>query len=273
MPTQTASLELFKRNEHDFQNRKYRQTSLSAEQHVTSVQRMESTYLAPKHEGGHERGYMFREALAALGDDLTGKHILDYCCGRGDLGIYLSMRGAKVYGFDFSPEAIKVARVKNRANRQQVTFSVMDAEHLEYPDAYFDAIIGFEAIHHVIIHPRVPGEMARVLKLGGKAVFAENYGHNPVLELYRRLGTLRRNKSSERGEVILKRGMVQQAFGPYFEHVEMRPISMLYMAKRKINNLGLLRTLFQLDHFLLSRLPALSMMCGESIVTLRSPRS
>jgi hypothetical protein len=93
----------------------------------------------------------------------------------------------------------------------------------------------------------------------------------PVLELYRRLGTLRRNKSNERGEVILKRDMVQQAFTPHFEHVEMRPISMLYMAKRKINNLGLLRKVFLLDQLLLSRFPALTMLCGESIVTLRNP--
>jgi hypothetical protein len=66
--------------------------------------------------------------------------------------------------------------------------------------------------------------------------------------------------------------MMQQAFTPHFEHVEMRPISMLYMAKRKINRLGLLREVFLLDQLLLSRFPALSMMCGESIVTLRNPR-
>ena len=263
--------EVLKQNEYRYQNKKYSKTSLNADQHLTSIKHMEASYLAPKHEGGHERGYMFREALTALGtDDLAGKRILDYCCGRGDLGIYLSMKGAEVYGFDFSPEAIKVAQVKNRANRQSARFAVMDAEGLEYTDAFFDAIIGFEAIHHVIVHPGVPGEIARVLKPGGIAVFAENYGHNPVLELYRRLGTLRRNKSNERGEVILKRDMVQQAFTPHFEHVEMRPISMLYMAKRKINNLGLLRKVFLLDQLLLSRFPALTMLCGESIVTLRN---
>ena len=191
-----------KKNEYIFQNKKYALTRLDADDHVTSVARFEQKYLTPKHDGGHARGSLFAQTIAQLfSEDPSGKRILDYCCGRGDLGIYLSMKlaAAEVYGFDFSDAAIKVASLKNQANHLNVHFDVMDAENLTYGDGFFDYIVGFEALHHVIIHPNVPKELARVIKPGGKIIFGENYGNNPLFELYRKLNTLRKTKEQRTG--------------------------------------------------------------------------
>ena len=87
---------------------------------------------------------------------IKGRRILDYCCGRGELGVYLAMKGATVYGFDFSEKAIELANFKAKVNDVRVGFEVMDAEQLLYPDGYFDFVIGFDALHHVIVQPRVP---------------------------------------------------------------------------------------------------------------------
>jgi len=62
----------------------------------------------------------------------------------------------------------------------------MDAEHLAFPDASFDLVCGTSIIHHLDVD-RAYGEVARVLKPGGIAVFLEALGHNPAINGYRRL--------------------------------------------------------------------------------------
>jgi ubiquinone/menaquinone biosynthesis C-methylase UbiE len=236
-----------KENEYLFQNKKYALTPLDVATHITSQATFERNYLTPKHEGGQERGYLFGQAIAEIvSKNLSGKRILDYCCGRGDLAIYLCMKDtrAEIYGFDFSDAAIKVASLKNQANNLNVHFDVMDAENLQYSDDFFDYIIGFEALHHVLIHPNVPREIARIIKKDGKIVFAENYGHNPIFELYRKFNTLRKNRSYERGEVILKKAMIEESFSAYFSTIKIIPLSLLYMAKHKIHSQAILKRIF-----------------------------
>jgi ubiquinone/menaquinone biosynthesis C-methylase UbiE len=151
-----------------------------------------------------------------------------------------------------------------------VHFDVMDAEQLQYSDGFFDYIIGFEALHHVLIHPNVPKEIARVIKKTGKIVFAENYGQNPIFDFYRKVNTLRRNKSNERGEIILKRVLIEKKFSPYFSRIKIFPLSFLYMLKHKIHRRIILEKLFFLDKLLLRKCPILKEMCGESVVILEN---
>jgi 2-polyprenyl-3-methyl-5-hydroxy-6-metoxy-1,4-benzoquinol methylase len=264
---------LLKQNEYSFQNRKYAKTPLEIQKHITSKASFEQRFLTPKHKGGHERGHLFTRAIDEIvSENLSGKRILDYCCGRGDLAVYLCMENpsADIYGFDFSDAAIKIARLKSQVNKLNGHFDVMDAENLNYADGFFDYIIGFEALHHVVIHPNVPKEIARVVKKNGKIVFAENYGQNPIFELYRTVNTLRKNKSSERGEIILKRSIINEKFSPYFSKIDIFPLSFLYMMKHRINSRVILEKLFALDNFLLGKVSILNELCGESVIVLQN---
>ena len=62
----------------------------------------------------------------------------------------------------------------------------MPAERLEYEDDQFDLICGFAIIHHLDLDLAIP-ELFRVLKKGGRAIFAEPLKGNPFIDIFRRV--------------------------------------------------------------------------------------
>jgi ubiquinone/menaquinone biosynthesis C-methylase UbiE len=90
-----------------------------------------------------------------------------------------------IHGIDISDAAVQSARTEAaRLGITNATFAVMDAEHLEFEDESFDMIFGSGIIHHLDL-TRAYGELSRVLKRGGVAVFIEPLGHNPFINSYR----------------------------------------------------------------------------------------
>lgn len=65
-------------------------------------------------------------------------------------------------------------------------FRLMDAHELRYPDASFDTVFGCAILHHLET-ARAIREFHRVLKPGGKIIFDEPLGTNPLANLIRRL--------------------------------------------------------------------------------------
>ena len=96
--------------------------------------------------------------------------------------------GARVHGIDISPVAIELARAsaKREGVARNTTFSVMDAEALDLPAASVDVVCGTSILHHLDLE-RAYGEVARVLRPTGRAIFLEPLGHNPAINAYRRL--------------------------------------------------------------------------------------
>ena len=259
-----------KRNELIFQDAKYAKSSLREEVHKTSIEECERSYLTPIHVGGrNHRGLLYSLAVQEfLKHGIQGQRVLDYCCGSGRLAVYLAMKGATVYGFDFSEQAIELAKFKAKVNNVQVAFEVMDAEQLLYPDNYFDFVIGFEALHHVIVHPRVPSELARIVRQGGEVIFAENWGgSNPLFQFWRLYTTLKRNQSANRGEVILHQAMLDKFLG-LFKEIHVEPLSLFYMSKKYFRNRSILKAFLHIDHVITGMLPFLKDYCGEAIVKL-----
>ena len=101
---------------------------------------------------------------------------LDVCCGTGDLALELRRRiGAdgRVVGCDFSEPMLELARRKSGEDGLPVEFGWADALELPYGDEGFDAVtIGFGA-RNLADLGRGLGEMARVLKPGGRLVILE----------------------------------------------------------------------------------------------------
>ena len=117
-----------------------------------------------------------------------GSSVLEFGCGPGFFAPYLAARGASVTGIDISETAI--AQAQQRAVEQGVTgnltLKVMNAEALDFPPQSFDLICGVAILHHLDLD-RAYSEIARTLKPNGRAVFLEPLGHNPVINLYRRM--------------------------------------------------------------------------------------
>src|SRR4249920_311608 len=101
---------------------------------------------------------------------------LDVCCGTGDLALELRRRigpDGRVVGSDFSEAMLELARRKSGEEGLPVEFGWADALELPYGDEGFDAVtIGFGA-RNLADLGRGLGEMARVLKPGGRLVILE----------------------------------------------------------------------------------------------------
>ena len=124
--------------------------------------------------GLHHR---WRERAADRAELAPGDSALDVCCGTGDLALALAPRvGAqgRVVGCDFSEPMLELARGK-AAERgiSQVSFEWADALELPYEDAGFDAVtVGF-GVRNLADLDTGLGEMARVLRPGGRLVILE----------------------------------------------------------------------------------------------------
>jgi SAM-dependent methyltransferase len=123
---------------------------------------------------------------ALVAERAAGLDVLEYGCGPDPEAFELARRGCRVHAIDISPVAIDLAR--RRAQQQGVaercTFHVMNGEALGFSDESFDRICGSGILHHLDLE-RGYGEIARALRPGGRAVFIEPLGHNPVINLYR----------------------------------------------------------------------------------------
>ena len=131
-------------------------------------------------------------AYSLLGD-LAGKMVLEIGCGMGEHTIRLAKRGAQVYAIDISPKMVEQSRqrVKEEGLSNQVIVLEMNAEEMEFAEDTFDAVFGHSVLHHTDLG-LTRREVYRVLKKGGVGVFVEPLGHNPLVNLFRRLTPHRR---------------------------------------------------------------------------------
>jgi SAM-dependent methyltransferase len=142
----------------------------------------------PRHYRVNPTYPVFKRMLALLGDDLSGKRVLEYGCGNGWVTLELARRGAHVSAFDISKEGVVQTRhaLRDAGLEHRCDVDVMAGERLTYADRSFDIAIGFAILHHLDLDAALP-ELHRVLKPGGQAVFGEPLASNPLVRLYRRL--------------------------------------------------------------------------------------
>jgi demethylmenaquinone methyltransferase/2-methoxy-6-polyprenyl-1,4-benzoquinol methylase len=124
---------------------------------------------------GLDRSWRRRTVRAlALGDR---PRVLDLATGTGDLAIDIARMhpGAQVIGLDPSHQMLAIARKKlaRRGLTDRVTLVAGDAQHLPYQDGEMDAATIAFGIRNVPDRTRALGEMARVVRPGGRVAVLE----------------------------------------------------------------------------------------------------
>jgi len=110
--------------------------------------------------------------------------IIEIGCGI-DETIFLPMNGCtNRYGVDLSDVAINKQKAKAKAKGIDVNFFVADAHNIDMPEESFDLIFGTSILHHLNLEI-VLKEFRRLLKPGGKVIFIEPLGINPVINYFR----------------------------------------------------------------------------------------
>ena len=97
---------------------------------------------------------------------------LDLCCGSGDLTFLLGKRvtQGQVFGVDFSPELLDVAKKKESTQRlaQPINWLEADVLELPFPSDHFDCATMGYGLRNVVDIPRCLTEIKRVLKPNAK---------------------------------------------------------------------------------------------------------
>lgn len=122
-------------------------------------------------------------------ESARGALVLDYGCGKGEYALKLLRSGAKVHGIDIAQNYVDTClkRVEEAGvDPSRYKFEIMDAHELKFPDNTFDFVVGNGILHHLNFVLAL-SEIQRVLKPGGRAIFQEPLGGNPLLKLFRRL--------------------------------------------------------------------------------------
>lgn len=117
--------------------------------------------------------------------DIRGKRLLEYGCGSGMTASLLAKAGADVTAFDISEKSVATTQLRAQLNNlPNLHAQVGVGEKLPFADASFDLAFGRAVLHHLDVDLAGP-ELLRVLKPGGKALFIEPLGMNPVLTYVR----------------------------------------------------------------------------------------
>lgn len=119
---------------------------------------------------------------------------LDVACGTGDLAFRtaLAVPTARVRGIDVSEQMLEIARPRlTQALHGRVTFSAGDLARLDAPPASVDVVTAGYAIRNAPDPRAALGEIARVLRPGGRLYVLEFFRPEPAIWRALYLGYLR----------------------------------------------------------------------------------
>jgi ubiquinone/menaquinone biosynthesis C-methylase UbiE len=103
---------------------------------------------------------------------VPGMRVLDIGCGRGEILRHCAQLGARAYGVDYAPVAVRMAQTSTNADQGKASVYLADARWLPFPAASFDRVLMFDLVEH--LHPweldRALAEARRVLRPDGQLI-------------------------------------------------------------------------------------------------------
>jgi ubiquinone/menaquinone biosynthesis C-methylase UbiE len=118
--------------------------------------------------------------------------VVDVACGTGNAALLAAARGARVIGVDTAPRLLEVAR--RRAMDEEVGFEGRQGDLLELPvdDGCADIALSVFGVIFASDPPQALGEIARILRPGGRALVSAWIPAGPIHEMLAALGRILR---------------------------------------------------------------------------------
>lgn len=101
-------------------------------------------------------------------DRYRGKRVLEIGVGLGADHQRFAEAGAWLTGVDLTHRAVAHTKKRFDLLGLRSRLLVADAEHLPFPDGFFDLVYSWGVVHHAAEPPRVLKEIHRTLRLGGE---------------------------------------------------------------------------------------------------------
>lgn len=115
----------------------------------------------------------------------AGDRVLDVGCGVGAPTLRVARAtGAELVGINVSRRQLACAEeaAADAGLTDRVGFSYADATRLEFEDSWFDAVYALESMIHMPDRGQVLGQIARVLRPGGRLVLTDFFARGEVPE-------------------------------------------------------------------------------------------
>jgi SAM-dependent methyltransferase len=234
-------------------------------------------YRQNRHWRVNPKEFLFKR----LGD-LSGKHVLDFGCGEGELSTQLAKLGAQVTGIDVSPALISAA--ERRAELDGVSsrthFLVQDLAQTALPPATYDVIICFAVLHHVDTRSFTQMLLAS-LKPGGKIGIVEPIAFSPLLSKLRDIIPVKKDAGPfdhplKRDEVTYIEGLLGTYETRYFRFIARLDV---FLRNRNRTDRGhrltraMLVGMGHVDQFLVAGVPPLRRFFGNLVIVGEKRRS
>ena len=128
------------------------------------------------------------ESLAEACDLKTDERVLDVAAGNGNATLAAARRGCLVTSTDYVGSLLERAAERARAERLEVMFQTADAEALPFADASFDAAVSTFGVMFAPDHVKSAGELARVVRPGGRIGLANWTPDSLIGRMFKVLG-------------------------------------------------------------------------------------
>ncbi len=104
---------------------------------------------------------------------VKGRSILDLACGQGYLSRILARKGAKVIGIDISERMLEIAQTSEKSEPLGIQYIQSNSGDMtKIADASMDCVVSTFGFHDIREIDTTIEECSRVLKKGGKLIFA-----------------------------------------------------------------------------------------------------
>jgi SAM-dependent methyltransferase len=138
------------------------------------------------------------ERMVELADARSGVKLLDLATGPGGIARSAAARGASVVGVDVSAPMLAVARKL----APEIDFRIADAHALPFSEGAFDVVACGLAVSHFQNPRRALGEVARVLRAGGKLVASSWGAGGAIPSLSKVVGALEDQGAPDKGYTL-----------------------------------------------------------------------
>lgn len=214
---------------------------------------------------GRRRAQRRAELFVEAGGLGPGARALELGCGTGLFLEKVAACGAGLAGLDLSEDLL--ARARQRVGpAPNVRLVRGNAEDLPFPSGAFDAVYGSSVLHHLDLE-RALGETLRVLRGGGRAVFAEPNIVNPQVAFMFYVGLTKKYFGVSPDEMAFSRFRAARALrAAGFTEIAVKPFDYLHPATPA----GWIDRVARLGMWL-EAVPLLREVSGSLLLTARRP--
>lgn len=209
-------------------------------------------------EAGKLRAQRRAELLVSAAGICSTDKVLELGCGTGVFTQKIfNLTKAYITAVDISPELIDLAKSKNIP----ASFLLDDAMNLKFPDESFDVVFGSSVLHHLKMGKAL-NEIFRVLKKGGRMVFAEPNMLNPQIFLQKNITFLKKHSGDSPDETaILRWRQSNQLITAGFKSIKIFPYDFLH-PHTPVNLISFVNSIGSI----LEKLPFLKEIAGSVII-------